>query len=470
LVSVEGAADASIPLLTRIRSVEVSLPALGAGTFLNLLFLGWLARGEVSVNAARVWILGAALCALARGLCVYLDDHHGDSPAVLTTSALLGLWFTVYWLVYAPVDDPVAIGIAMIAIVLWWTSNGIDLAADPFSFTLLTVMLTAGPLLAAATRGTAFGGSAWFTLLLTAAMVATYVERRHAFLQDESSDDELLGLTSEVQLAFESARDGVLVTRSDRVTRSNTAARGLLRRDASDLDGRFLGEIFGPDQAIHPGAPVRIALTRRDGSGRLVEIAGRAHPELELTVWMLRDVTDEVSRVEKLRSMIESDELTGVANRRGMFDLLAGALGLQRPVAVLVVDVDNFKTINDRYGHAVGDRVLRGTVDRRVAAVGSDGIVTRIGGDEFVVVLTQPHAVEHRREIAGRIVEASRAPLVVTSEPLVVTISIGIGHTDGTVPVTPEDLLEDADRAMYRVKQDGRAGWRDASEDASIPG
>ncbi|MDP9441861.1 MAG: EAL domain-containing protein [Actinomycetota bacterium] len=163
---------------------------------------------------------------------------------------------------------------------------------------------------------------------------------------------------------------------------------------------------------------------------------------------------------EQLAHAALHDPLTGLPNRALLRDRLERALRRSQPrssaVALLFVDIDRFKLINDTFGHAAGDRLLVLTAQRLVEAVRAGDTVARFGGDEFVVLLEGVSGEVDALGMAERLARATEQPVVVDGTELVVTLSTGIavaaaGDGDG------EDLLRRADTALYRAKQDGRS-------------
>ena len=158
------------------------------------------------------------------------------------------------------------------------------------------------------------------------------------------------------------------------------------------------------------------------------------------------------------RTAARTDPLTGIANRRGFLEQTAlsrrSAAGTQ-PAAVLLFDLDHFKTINDRYGHAVGDRTLQIFADIAKAHIGTAGTVGRWGGDEFVAVLTNT-----TREIAATVAERIQVALEhaaadIDGRLVGATVSTGIAFSSHGAFELPVMLLK-ADQALYRAKADGR--------------
>ncbi|MQP77306.1 diguanylate cyclase [Stenotrophomonas sp. MYb238] len=161
--------------------------------------------------------------------------------------------------------------------------------------------------------------------------------------------------------------------------------------------------------------------------------------------------------------MAFQDPLTGLSNQRYMRTLFENALILaHRPhqlAAVIYIDVDNFKPVNDRAGHRVGDEVLKRLAARLRQSTRSTDICARIGGDEFVAICTQLEDADHAHSIAQKLLREFTAPLLVEGREYVLGASIGVSlyplHGD-----TLGDLLECADRAMYQIKGGGKNGYR----------
>jgi len=157
----------------------------------------------------------------------------------------------------------------------------------------------------------------------------------------------------------------------------------------------------------------------------------------------------------RLAHLAERDALTGLYNRRALLDLAERAVGQQALLAVLMIDLDHFKTINDRYGHAAGDAALRQFAERLSQSCRRGDLVGRYGGEEFCVVLPGATA-----SVAQRVAERLRAamaaePVSFGQQQIAVTISVGLAcqrpELDGLEP-----LLAAADSALYQAKRRGR--------------
>jgi diguanylate cyclase (GGDEF)-like protein/PAS domain S-box-containing protein len=215
--------------------------------------------------------------------------------------------------------------------------------------------------------------------------------------------------------------------------------------------GRWRGELH---ERRADGAPLTVmcSLTAMDGP-----TAG--DPGIVL---VNRDVTDQ-RREEHLAL---HDALTGLPNRRLLTNRLYDALARRHrngsALAVLFVDLDEFKPINDRYGHAAGDDVLIETARRLTDVVRHGDTVSRLGGDEFVVVLEEAGTPENIRRVTQRVIESLAQPVDVAGLRVEVRASVGVAVVnapDGGGEIAPEALIDTADGAMYAAKQ-SRSGAR----------
>ena len=166
------------------------------------------------------------------------------------------------------------------------------------------------------------------------------------------------------------------------------------------------------------------------------------------------DISELVSARVRLQHLATHDELTGVLNRAALHEHLDGVVRSatpHRPAAVVFCDLDGFKVVNDSFGHQTGDDALALVARRLLAAVGADGAVGRIGGDEFVLVLDGDDG-ERARRIVQRLESAMGHPVVLTGGRAVrVQMSCGIVVTTGDLDVGA--ILERADSAMYEAKR-----------------
>ncbi len=195
-------------------------------------------------------------------------------------------------------------------------------------------------------------------------------------------------------------------------------------------------------------------------------------------VVILRRRVEQQTRVireseERFRHLAQHDSLTGLPTRTLLHDRLRSALDranrFHTKVALLMLDLDNFKGVNDVYGHAAGDLTLCATAERVSRTVRKIDTVARMGGDEFVVLLCDLKEDREAEEIAAKIVTAMSLPILIGQRELEISVSVGVCN----VPhgsVDPDQILKGADRAMYHAKAQGRNCFRAFTADlASTP-
>ncbi|MDP2005467.1 MAG: EAL domain-containing protein [Rubrivivax sp.] len=164
---------------------------------------------------------------------------------------------------------------------------------------------------------------------------------------------------------------------------------------------------------------------------------------------------------ERIQRLAASDLLTGLDNRAALHDAMHGVIGRARrykeELAVLMVDLDRFKPVNDRHGHMVGDLVLKEVAQRLARCLRSSDLRARYGGDEFVVVVDEREGPGTARAAAERIVERLSWPMTFGDLTVNIGASVGIARYPADAE-TDDELLRKADSALYRAKQDGRGG------------
>ncbi len=206
-------------------------------------------------------------------------------------------------------------------------------------------------------------------------------------------------------------------------------------------------------------APHHMLLNMADG--RTISVQQQPMPD---GGWVAthEDITERRRAEEKVSYLARHDPLTGLANRAVLLERIGQAsahAGRWPSFAVLFLDLDRFKAVNDTLGHAAGDELLRAVTARLQAQVRDNDMVARLGGDEFVVLQTGVRAAEDAAALAGRIIEAVRAPYVIGDTEVVIGVSIGIdiGTSDRAAAA---DLLKNADMALYIAKAEGRGTFR----------
>ncbi|HEX6736359.1 MAG TPA: EAL domain-containing protein [Azonexus sp.] len=175
------------------------------------------------------------------------------------------------------------------------------------------------------------------------------------------------------------------------------------------------------------------------------------------------DITERKKAEEKIQALAFTDQLTGLANRTSLHERLAQALGLAarsgKQVALMMIDLDNFKTINDTLGHQVGDLLLKEVAHRLGSSIRHTDLVARLGGDEFVVVLSDIDTPADAAHVADKILTVAAAPYLLDHNELRTSASIGIClYPDDAAE--SQDLLKKADAAMYHAKANGRGNYQ----------
>ncbi len=260
----------------------------------------------------------------------------------------------------------------------------------------------------------------------------------------------------------------------------DAAARvGLVNQRWVELTGRDLGEIDDVFGVLHPsdarrlravwsaeGAPSgleeRVRVVRPDGDFRWVELRTRpVHDSDGLVVahvGTLHDVTEVQNAHRKLEHLASHDPLTGLPNRTLLLERLQLAVTAARetgdPLALLFVDLDRFKVVNDSLGHHAGDRVLVEVARRLGELVRPRDVVARFGGDEFVVLCAPLADDDQAVQLADRIRREVAGGVLIESEAVHVSVSVGV--VIGSGEMDPETLLRNADVAMYAAKSQGR--------------
>ena len=228
-------------------------------------------------------------------------------------------------------------------------------------------------------------------------------------------------------------------------------------RDDIGREGRWSGEMWK---------------LRKDGEEILCKIETNVVPDASgqrnLYVQVLNDITEQKRAEQELRYLANYDTLTSLPNRSLLSERLSRAIVRARredgKVAVLFIDLDRFKDINDSLGHATGDRILRAAAARVQQTVGAQHTVARLSGDEFTVVLEDVASMEDAEIIAQQIIDAFMLPLSFGERlELSVSPSIGISLYPDHAQV-PTDLLKHADTAMYQAKAAGRHTYQVYSE------
>jgi diguanylate cyclase (GGDEF)-like protein/PAS domain S-box-containing protein len=273
-----------------------------------------------------------------------------------------------------------------------------------------------------------------------------------------------------MRLVFEKADTGMLVL-DDRgaVHSCNPAFVRILGPGAAEPNV-LLADLLAPhgDRIARLIGDSRASGQPRDADLDLGPVSGRGPIWVELSVnplghnllqGLLTDITERKRVEASARELASRDMVTGLLNRRGLDAALANVLaaqGLKHPLAVLQIDLDRFKGVNDTFGHEAGDRVLREVANVLERAVRRSDVVGRVGGDEFVVVLPGIESLDKAQDIAVGIIAGVSTPIAIgAARRAEIGASIGIAFAEWPGE-SAASLLRRADAAMYEAKQSGR--------------
>ncbi|NEK84795.1 GGDEF domain-containing protein [Blastococcus saxobsidens] len=270
--------------------------------------------------------------------------------------------------------------------------------------------------------------------------------------------------------AFVDAVEALLciVDHDGRILLTNPALQRFTGQDAETLRGKPFWDVWvAPEDVALAEQAVHLAMESgraypqegdwltRDGERRRVTMRNTVLRDDDGVPYGIAcvglDVTDDRAREARLRHQTRTDVLTGVANRGALFDALharladAGSSGC----GLLFCDLDQFKTVNDEYGHATGDRLLAEAAARLADVAGPEHLVARFGGDEFVILC--PHADEAElQELSRRVVARLGEPFPGPEGPLAIGVSVGVAV--GRRGESADAVVARADRAMYGAK------------------
>jgi diguanylate cyclase (GGDEF)-like protein/PAS domain S-box-containing protein len=271
-----------------------------------------------------------------------------------------------------------------------------------------------------------------------------------------------------------SMSDAVLVTAPDgRVRTVNSAATELLGRPASELIGvefeSLVAEPHAPAFSIERALADPCETVVATARGQTIPVSvnastiASADPGFQGHIFVLRDITERKRAERRIRYLARFDMLTKMPNRMQFQHLLHQAitrcLRQSRGLTLLYIDVDNFKEINDTFGHAAGDRVLETLSERLTRALPKESVIGRLAGDEFAVFLEANSDAQEQHEqaatVARQLLNSVARPLHVGEHEIELTVSVGIAacprDADNVI-----DLIRNADAAMYHAKRAGR--------------
>jgi diguanylate cyclase (GGDEF)-like protein/PAS domain S-box-containing protein len=464
-------ADARVS--TFAEAVNLAYPALDAVALATALYVA-LRREEDSPSGLGLLALGIACVALSDSLYWYLTSTETTWPGVSPVGAG---WLAAFLLI-----AHAALRSGGRRHRSWRLSHRQVVLLAPLAPAALGLLAVLIRWLLGARLGSVVALLAILAGIVVLAMVlqviATYENRAL------TGDLERRVRTRTAQLHATERHFRALVQHSSDVVMVVTADLGIayVSDSVSDIFGyrpeRLVGHdlnIFGAEAAktltetldramLVRGQTARVGWTLNDANGGVRHVESTItnlleDPDVAAFVLNTRDETDRVALQEQLRHQAFHDPLTGLANRALLSDRAAQAFARSRrsgaKVAVMAIDLDAFKVVNDSLGHQVGDRVLRDVAERLRSVTRPEDTVARTGGDEFLVLVDAVDSIGAAVALAGRLRVAVSAETESDGSAFCVTPSVGVAVARAS-QTTFEQLLRDADMAMYSVKAGGR--------------
>lgn len=435
-------------------------------------------------HAAVIIAMGATLSLVA--LVQIRLIRAGSSKSAGPILALLG-WGMLSWAAWMTggVHSPALYG-QFVLVVLAVMCNGWRWGMLSLSLSTVTVLALAqaevagavptseivvSPMLFAAIVSIHLVALIVLTALLTDRMRAMHSDLGSQLTERRRAERRLLDV-------IDNAPFGAFVcTLSDKqllITHANRRAAFVLDTDVGALIGHSIESAF-------PGEPAQELLARLHSiaehggthdAGALPYYAAGEHRTLDVHAFRIdsasvavffSDVTERRAAEAEINHMAFHDELTELPNRqmleRRLSSALAAAQLRKRHVALLFIDLDDFKLVNDRYGHSIGDQLLVAAAQRLSGCARATDTVVRLGGDEFTMIISDITNHAQAEKVARKAVEALHDPFMIDGHSIRVTASVGVSMTsDGDHSLT--SLLEQSDAAMYQAKRAGRDGYR----------
>jgi diguanylate cyclase (GGDEF)-like protein/PAS domain S-box-containing protein len=454
-----GAYNIPVTVLSLIFAIAVTFIGLGISVSTT--------RGPLVALGGAVVGGGVAAMHYTGMMAFEIPAHVGWSTGAVTVSILLGIMFGSLAMLVAGRGDSVANALG--ATVL------LTVAIVSHHFTAMGALeLTPDPALVISGLSIA---PASLSMLTASAAVAIIVIALAAAVLDRRAKGQLGRQQVVLDTALENMSQGLCMFDADgKILLFNERYAAMLRRSDMQLAGRPLLDVLKEEQSKGQwnGDPAdffaRLVADAREGRtttdvvnrfGRSIRVVNQP---MQGGGWVatFEDITEWQEAQAKISHMARHDALTNLPNRVLFHEQLEQGLRRAKAndqLAVLCLDLDHFKDINDSLGHPIGDALLKEVGRRLASCVGENDTVARLGGDEFAVVQIGRSEEAAATVLAGRLVEVISAPYEIDDHQIVIGVSIGISLSpqDGD---DPDELLKNADLALYRAKADGRGTYR----------
>jgi diguanylate cyclase (GGDEF)-like protein/PAS domain S-box-containing protein len=269
---------------------------------------------------------------------------------------------------------------------------------------------------------------------------------------------------------FEQMQEGVIVLdRNLRVVDFNPVAQEIFQTDLQqalarpmDLLSSEFADVISNLSPERPASTLKLGAANDPHYYEITKSALQDHrQELVGYLCVLRDITERKLFEEHLKQISITDDLTGLYNRRHFNELANREVELfkrhQRPFAMILFDLDNFKAINDNFGHSAGDQILRAVARLCIQNFRSYDFIARYGGDEFIILQSETDAAQAQYTAQRLLDMISNNPIQTTKGEIEISISIGITIFNGNPDMTFDRLYDQVDAAMYQAKKNGRS-------------
>ena len=450
-----------IVLLLREFGEQAGAPGLILAVFMLSLYAAWVAialvrgrawwfmRASLAILAAQGTLWGLLICRIAQVATATQSNFVVAVAMAVVSTPMLGAPFSVAFAFWGPV----AIG----------TAAAIGWALQPANHAL----------------GIAYMCFEAFTFVGMVFINRTLLDKSKAQIALEAKNATVSLLLRDYE---ENAADWLWETDADGLLRSvSSRFAQVLRRPASDVDGKLFAQALGLDRRDNPlsheildmmaarqrfeDLPLKL---RMAGEDRWWSLTGRPIEDAAERFLGYRGVGSDITEArradEATRYLATHDALTGIGNRRMFHDRMADACAVSssglvpRPFALLLMDLDRFKAINDDHGHEVGDKVLVIVADRLKHGTRPGDTVARLGGDEFAIIMPGTGPREARAR-AQKLIDSVSQRIRVDDAWLGVGASVGIAAFPEH-GADPAEIARNADLALYKVKESGRGNYR----------